>query len=334
MRRNAASIIFAATILGALCAAVPASANPGEGAGTIRGWCHSEYYTDPKEIEEGIVINAILEIDAPVRGERYIVTDESGLFALEAVPAGEYVLHPLHCPARYSVKVEVTPNEISGVTVLTPDTGLELYLINCAVANPPLANRNVRRALALAVDRERLLADAGVTDRAPAFSFIPEALREGGWADGAARLSCSPVQAMALLEDAGRFDLMISYNISETHGKIAAGVRSYLEALPQLRKVTLVGKEWAQHVQDYLSGSFELLRMGWMLDSNNILEYYKVYFGEGNLLNYSSAEVLALLRQAQGALDDRNIPAYQEAVLAINDILVTDMPAIPLHYYQ
>jgi ABC-type transport system substrate-binding protein len=309
------------------------------GVGAIQGWSYSETYTGPDEIAEGTRIYAILEIIPVVGNKRFFMTDRAGFFALSSVPVGNYVIWPLHCSSDYAVKVRVARDETSQVTVVTPRTGFYLYLINCSEYDPPLGDPNVRRALALAVDRPRVLAAAEVTDREPAFDFIPRALREGGWAGGAARISYSPGTARKLLDDTNPFDLILSYNtgssdeITRMHGSIAARVRSSFLTLPEVRQVTLVQNSWEQQLEDLVRGHFDLLRMGWELDSNNILEFYRVYFGRGNWLNYSNPAVLELMDRAQAALEEGAIPAYEDAILTINSMLIDDMPAIPLCFY-
>ena len=105
---------------------------------------------------------------------------------MHSVPVGEYTVQPLHSPSDYSVKVNVERNQTSEVTVPTPETGLYFYLFNCSKTHPSFSDRNVRKALAIAIDRPRLLTEVDCTDRDPAFNFIPGGLLEGGWADAAA----------------------------------------------------------------------------------------------------------------------------------------------------
>ena len=70
------------------------------------------------------------------------------------------------------------------------------------------------------------------------------------------------------------------------------------------------------------------------MDSNNILEFFEYFFGEGNRLNYMNPTVLILLDRGRTALASKNMTAYEDALLTINAILIEDMPAIPIFYYR
>lgn len=95
-------------------------------------------------------------------------------------------------------KLDVYAREQPEVLKVVDDRGVYFYSLN--VARPPLADRRVRQALALAVDRERLTRQVLKGGREPAWHFTPPAM--GGYTTRA-RLGFDPDRARALLAEAG-----------------------------------------------------------------------------------------------------------------------------------
>jgi ABC-type oligopeptide transport system substrate-binding subunit len=330
------STFFIFTVIASQCFNIPtAQGDPEIDTGIIEGWSYSEIYADPSELDEGLSINAILRIEPSVNGRDYVVTDESGFFAIRDVPSGQYILHPLYSSPSYAIKVAVERNKTSTVTVPTPEARIYLYLFNCSKQEPPLYSADVRRALAMSIDRQRLLEDLALADRYPAANFIPKELREGGWADLAKTFAYSPRDAEMLLQSVSPFACSITYNLIENdmHGKIAEGIGRFWRALPGIEAVTPVGREWGEYTMDYFAGNFDVIRLGWSLDSNSMLAFLREFFGEGNFLRYHNPMVVSLLDQAEAALRSQSIPAYEDAILTVHDILVDEAPAIPIYYY-
>jgi len=95
-------------------------------------------------------------------------------------------------------KVEVYEREQPDRLKVVDDRGVYFYSLN--VNKPPLNDRRVRQALALAVDRERLTKHVTKGGKVPAFNFTPPGI--GGYT-AAARLTFDPERARALLKEAG-----------------------------------------------------------------------------------------------------------------------------------
>ena len=179
----------------------------------------------------------------------------------------------------------VERDQTTEVIVPTPYTGLYLYLFNCA--RSPFDDRNVRKALAMMIDGERLLTDADMTDRDPAFRFIPNGLFEGGWADTAGAVAHSPSDAERLLQNTPSFHFSISINIvanndaaTSAHERIAAKAKAGFESLSAVTTVEVISRDFGSYWAVFSSGGFDLLRFGWAMDSNNILEFSQVSAGK------------------------------------------------------
>ena len=214
-------------------------------------------------------------------------------------------------------------------------------MFNCDKTIPPFNNSYVRKALGLSIDREQLLTDLEIAglemaNKNPANSFIPDKLLEGGWADGADTISYNVTEADSITAGITPFNCNVLYNYlidSTLHATIFDKIQIYFKVLDVVDIVSYTAKEWSIYLDDRANGNFEIARGGWSLDSNNILEYLKIFCGEGNQLNYSNTVVDSLITEARSALDNNDLSGYEQALISINNILIEEMPAIPIYNY-
>jgi oligopeptide transport system substrate-binding protein len=211
---------------------------------------------------------------------------------------------------------------------------LGLYFYCCNVKRPPLDNVKVRRALALAIDRESLVKNVTRAGEQPAF-----AISDPGTAGYSpqARLTGTLDDARRLLAEAGYPDgrgfprLELIYNTLETHRAVA-------EAIQQMWKknlnidVELRNEEWKVYLDSLSTHNFQLERFGWgadYVDPNSLLELWET--GNGNNdTNWSNPEYDRLLAASRTAkTDTERYAIYQK----MDAILVNELPIIPIYYY-
>lgn len=214
------------------------------------------------------------------------------------------------------------------------DPYLGIYFYRCNVNRPPLNDKRVRKALALAIDREALVKNVtrGGEQAAYAVSYpgtagyTPKAKLEGTLED-----------ARRLLAEAGYPDgkgcpkIELLYNTQENH-------RALAEAIQQMWKknlgvdVELVNQEWKvyldmQHTQNYM-----MERAGWIadyVDPHVFLDMWET--GNGNNdTGWSNAEYDSLLHKALAAKTEEERYGYYQKMDAI---LVDELPVIPIYYY-
>jgi len=214
------------------------------------------------------------------------------------------------------------------------DPYLGIYFYRCNVNRPPLNDKRVRKALALAIDREALVKNVtrGGEEAAYAISYpgtagyTPKAKLEGTLED-----------ARRLLAEAGypggkgcpKIELL--YNTQENH-------RALAEAIQQMWKknlgvdIELVNQEWKvyldmQHTQNYV-----MERAGWIadyVDPHVFLDLWET--GNGNNdTGWSNAEYDSLLHKALAAKTEEERYSYYQQMDAI---LVDELPVIPIFYY-
>ena len=221
--------------------------------------------------------------------------------------------------------------------------GTYYYAFN--MNNEAIKDVRVRKALSLAINREQIVNEVTRSGQVVAHGFMPDAVsdHEGNAFNETAGtydvVDKGDVEAAkALLAEAGYPDgaglpeIEILYNTSESHKKIA-------EALQEMWKqnlginVKLTNQEWAVFQETTNNNEFDsLARRGWIGDYNDpqtMLEIFETNNGQ-NVGRYSSAEFDAAMtasRKTTGA-------ERMEYLFQAHDILMEDMPIIPIYYYS
>ncbi|HHW7446112.1 TPA: ABC transporter substrate-binding protein [Pasteurella multocida] len=228
------------------------------------------------------------------------------------------------------------PNE-----VYTP-ASLCTYLYEINHKKPPFDDVRVRKALAMALDRDIITEKVTAQGQVPAYSFTPpyinggEKIEKPDWV--ALPQAERNKQAVALLKEAG-FDksnplnFTLLYNTSENHKKIALAASSlWQKNLAGAVKVTLENKEWKTYLDTRHQGNYQVTRAGWCADYNEASTFLNYFLStsSNNTAFYKSAEFDKLLSETYLAETDAQraeIYAKLEAQLA------KDAALVPVYYY-
>ena len=214
------------------------------------------------------------------------------------------------------------------------DPYLGIYFFRCNVARPPLNDKRVRRALALAIDRESIVKNVTRGDQIPAYGvcypgtagYVPRA-----------RLQGTLEEAKRLLAEAGYPEgkgmptIELLYNTSENHRAIA-------EAIQQMwRKnlgvnISLLNQEWKVYLDMQHTKNFTLQRGGWIADYLDPHVFYEIWEKDSgnNDTNWGTPEYDQLLQQALAA---KNEQERYEIYQKMEAILVDELPILPIYYY-
>jgi oligopeptide transport system substrate-binding protein len=215
---------------------------------------------------------------------------------------------------------------------IEPYLGVYFYRFN--VTRPPLNDKRVRQALALAIDRESIVKNVARGNQTPAYAvsypgtagYSPRARLEGDLA-----------KARRLLAEAGfpegkgwpHVELM--YNTSENHRAIAEAIQQMWQQNLGIT-VQLANQEWKVYLdaQDHLD--YWMQRSGWIadyLDPHVFLEIWTT--GNGNNdTGWSNAEYDRLYQLALAAPDEKSrYEIYQQ----MDAILVDELPVLPIYNY-
>jgi oligopeptide transport system substrate-binding protein len=214
------------------------------------------------------------------------------------------------------------------------DPWLGIYYYRCNVARPPLNDKRVRKALALAIDRESLVKNVTRGGERPAY-----AVSYPGTAGYVARakLEGSIEEAKRLLAEAGFPDgkgmpvIELLYNTQDNHRAIA-------EAIQQMWRnklgvnIQLLNQEWKVYLDLQHTQNFTMQRAGWIadyVDPHVFLEIWETDNGN-NDTNWSNAEYDKLLHASLAAKNEEERYALYQKMDAI---LVDELPIIPIYYY-
>ncbi|GAB4255212.1 MAG: oligopeptide ABC transporter substrate-binding protein OppA [Thermoleophilia bacterium] len=222
---------------------------------------------------------------------------------------------------------------------LFPLLGIYYYGFNTKHA--PLDKPEVRKALALAIDRQSIVDNVTKAGQVPATGFVPEGMPGFDTINAQATLikpTADVEAAKKLLADAGYPDgkglpeIVIYYNTSEGHQAIATAIQEQWKAIGV--NATLKNMEWKQYL-DFVQNNEDVMvyRMGWVADFGDAFNFLDVLRGGGgnNYTRWSNADFDKGLNDALNAASDADrygIYANMEKILSVDE-----MPVAPIYWY-
>jgi oligopeptide transport system substrate-binding protein len=233
------------------------------------------------------------------------------------------------CPLS---KIAVYRRENPAALRIDPFDTVYFYRFN--VARKPFDDVRVRRALALAIDRESLVKNILHGGEQPAYHLVPPGLL--GYVSQH-RFREDLAEARRLLAEAGYPEgrgfpkVELLYNTLEKHRVIA-------EAIQQMwRKhlgvdITLYNQEWKVYMDAQHTKNFSLQRGGWQADYVDPHVFFDIWEtgGGNNDTNWGSAEYDRLLRSALSApTTEARYAIYNH----MEKIFLDEMPVIPIYFY-
>jgi len=216
---------------------------------------------------------------------------------------------------------------------LRTDPYLNTYFIRLNTRHSPLNNERVRRALALAIDRDRIVKNLLKGGQLPAATITPPGLPgytppPGIFSDMAA--------ARALLAEAGFPDgrgfpvLELLHNTSENHRLLAEVLQEMWRRELGL-EIRLVNQEFRVLLSERRAGRYQILLSDWVgdyLDATTFLDLWRSDSGN-NHTGWANAEYDALLFSAA-----RNPDAIARAaqLQRAEALMLAAAPIIPLYF--
>jgi oligopeptide transport system substrate-binding protein len=261
--------------------------------------------------------------------------DEIQFFPVELADTEERMFRRNQLDTTYEVplsKIPVYRREQPEVLRIDPYCGVYFYRFN--IARKPFDDARVRRALALAIDRESLVKNVTLADEQPAYAIVPPGV--SGY-QSRHRLTGDVAEARRLLAEAGypsgaglpKIELL--YNTLEKHRTIA-------EALQQMwRKnlgvdLTIYNQEWKVYLDSQKTTNFQIQRAGWIADYVDPHVFFDLWRrgGGNNNTNWGSAEFDLLLEKS---LDAKTTEARYEVYQQMEKILIDELPVLPVYFY-
>jgi oligopeptide transport system substrate-binding protein len=212
---------------------------------------------------------------------------------------------------------------------------LGIYFYRYNVTREPFDDVRVRKALALAIDRRRIVDKITRAGEKPTSEFVPPGVANYESPEG---LPYDPEGARQLLAEAGfpggrgfpRFDYL--FNNVDTHEKIAVELqdmwRRELGIQVELRKL-----EWKVYLNAQSELDYHLSRSSWIGDYNDANTFLELFTSQNgnNRTGWSNARYDELLDRANRLLD----PAQRRQLLQeAESLLIREaLPLVPLYVY-
>jgi len=283
------------------------------------------------------------------KNRNYWKADEVGLSAIEVAFIDNHTTaYTAYQAGEFDFLSEVPTAEIPKLVAENPEFYifplLGTYYYNFNLDLDMWKDEKVRRALALAIDREKIT-EIQARGSVPASGFVPVGFvdHEGNdFAEVAAFLGTIPTdesgieEAKRLLAEAGypngegfpKFTIM--YNTSETHKQVAEMVQEMWKTNLGI-ETDLENQEWAVFQDTRKMGDYELSRGGWLTDFMDPMGMLAIFMTENayNDPNYYNSDFDALLSEANKTTG----AAHFDALYLAEAILMEDLPIVPVYHY-
>jgi oligopeptide transport system substrate-binding protein len=261
-----------------------------------------------------------------------VLLNEIRFYPIESQDTEEraYRTGQLHYTSTMPVsKIDTYRAEKSPALHVTPRLGAGFLVIN--TQKPPFDDARVRRAFALAINREQIATSIYRAGQTPAYSLGQPGM--GGY-QPRHKITGGPDEARSLLAEAGfpggtGFpEVEYLYNTSELNRDVA-------QALQQMwRKelgvaVALHNEEWKVFLNTRDTGNFQIARAGWNPFTDEATEYFQqvVSTNAFNDSNWGDPEFDALYEKAIHSLDKvERHEFYQQ----MDEIVIREMPVVPI----
>ena len=216
---------------------------------------------------------------------------------------------------------------------IAPYLGTYFFRIN--INTPHLSDKRVRRALGMAIDREKLTKNILKGGQIPAYAITPPGT-VGYYAD--TDLTFDPSAARTLLAEAGYPDganfpvTEILYNTNEAHRKVAVAIQQMWRENLNL-DLELLNQEWKVYLQTESSGNYQISRAGWIgdyVDPNNFLDMF-LCDGGNNRTGWCNPEYDNLILEVAPTMTshEERLAIFAKA----EKMLLDDMPILPIYTY-
>ncbi|GKU23354.1 peptide ABC transporter substrate-binding protein [Clostridium folliculivorans] len=234
-----------------------------------------------------------------------------------------------------------------GKAKVYPYLGTYYYAVNVSNKNvsadvaKALSNVNVRKALSMAIDRTAIVENVTKGGEQPATSYVPKGIVDSTGKEfknkDYLKTTADVEGAKKLLADAGYPEgknfpkLEIKYNTGQGHQNIAQAIQEMWKKNLGI-DVTLVNEERKVQLDDLTKHNFMVCRTSWIADYNDPMTFIDMYYTNGGNNNpgYTNPEYDKLVDAAKKGTDAAK---RTDDMHKAEDILMNDMPIIPIYYY-
>lgn len=217
-----------------------------------------------------------------------------------------------------------------------------VYYYQFNVTEKPFTNAKIRKALAMAIQRQPIIDNITLGGQLPAFGFVPPGIQSNEKeyraqvadsqyfsedVEGAKKLLAEGLKEEGL----DKLSFSLTYNTSEGHQKIAVAIADMWKKNLGV-EVKLENKEWGVFIEDKQNKNYQVARAGWSADFNDPMTYLDMWVtgGGNNDTGYSNPAYDKLIDEAKKSSDNA---LRQEKFTAAEKMIMDDMILIPIYYY-
>ncbi|RUS53785.1 ABC transporter substrate-binding protein [Kurthia sp. 3B1D] len=226
-----------------------------------------------------------------------------------------------------------------GILKSEPYAAVYEYKLN--TKEGPTKNVNIRKALAMSIDREGLIKNVLKGGQTPALADVPVAIEgyendnnlfEGNNTDEAKKYLEKGLKELGL-KDASDLKIGISINTSEAHAAVAQFIQEGWKKNLGI-ETTIDNAEWQVFLDKVSALDYQVARMGWIADYNDaytFLERYDTAKNGNNDTGWENKEYKELMAKAMKETDEAK---RTEFLKDGQKILMDEMPVIPIYFYS
>jgi oligopeptide transport system substrate-binding protein len=221
--------------------------------------------------------------------------------------------------------------------VIAPYLGTYFYGLN--LTKPPFKdNPKLRRALALAINRDIIANQILGAGQIPAYGWVPSVAHYAGQKMPEAELTQAEREATAkrLYAEAGYsaanpLRVQLLYNTQDDHRRIAVAVAAMWKSVLGV-ETSIENQEWKVFLDTTNRRDTQVFRFAWIGDYNDAFTFAELLKSTSgnNDPGYASPEYDRLVAAAQGELD---LDKRAELLQAAERVLLADLPIIPVYFY-
>ena len=220
------------------------------------------------------------------------------------------------------------------------DPYLGSYYYGFNVTRPPFKdNPALRRALALAIDRDIITRQVTNAGELPSYGWVPpvsgyvgQQMAEANWTQEERAEEARRLYALAGYSAENPLVTEIMYNTEEDHKRIALAIAAMWKQVLGV-EVSILNQEWKVFLDTRNQMvDTQVYRAGWIGDYNDAFTFAELFQSGGGINNtgYASDEYDRFLRLASAEGDPEQRAEYLQQAEAV---LLEDLPILPIYFY-
>ena len=237
---------------------------------------------------------------------------------------------------RFAELTEKYGSSVDGYTISPSRQTLagaeaSVYYLAVNLEDETMANKDLRHAIGLAINRQNIVDTLYAGVREPADNVFPPIIDKKGGSWEYAKYD--PEAAKKIIDEKGLAGttIKLSYNSGGGHEDVMSCIQADLTAVGL--NVEQDTKEWAAYLQGLTDGDFQMGRLGWIADYPTLDNFIFPNFystADNNYSRYNNPEVDAAIDDARKIADEDD---RKDAYRKINQMVADDMPIIPIMFY-